>query len=99
MTTGSRGRQMHDHKSLPGVPSSAWFPLLLAAVTLVCAPAAWPQAEPALPALSADQVVQRLMEKNQERAAELCSTMSASVAIAWSIAASPPLRMRRWKWK
>src|SRR5271156_1866901 len=68
MTTGSRGRQMQDHKPLPRVPSSAWFPLLLAAVTIVCAPAAWSQAQPALPALTSEQVVQHLMEKNQERA-------------------------------
>ena len=38
---------------------------------LVCAPAAWPQGQPSLPVLSADQVVQQLMEKNQERAAAL----------------------------
>src|SRR5271156_291615 len=71
MTTGSRGRQMQDHKPLPRVPSSAWFPLLLAAVTIVCAPAAWSQAEPRLPAITSEQVVQRLMEKNQERAQSL----------------------------
>ncbi len=60
---------MQDHTSLPGVCSTARLPmLLLTAVTLVYAPAAWPQAEPALPALSAEQVVQRLMEKNRERA-------------------------------
>jgi hypothetical protein len=35
---------------------------------LACAPAAWPQGQPALPTLGADQVVQRLMEKNKERA-------------------------------
>ena len=35
------------------------------------AAAAWAQADPALPALTAEQVVQRLMEKNQERAAAL----------------------------
>jgi hypothetical protein len=62
---------MQDHKSLTGLPSSAWFPILLTAVTLVCAPAAWPQAEPALPALTSEQVVQHLMEKNQERAQSL----------------------------
>ncbi len=44
---------------------------MMVLATLACAPAAWPQAEPALPALSADQVVQHLMEKNQERAAAL----------------------------
>jgi hypothetical protein len=39
--------------------------------TLACAPAAWSQADPALPPLSAEQVVQHLMEKNGERAAGL----------------------------
>ena len=43
----------------------------LALVIGIYAPAAWPQADPALPTLSADQVVQRLMEKNQERAGAL----------------------------
>jgi hypothetical protein len=60
---------MQDHTSLPGVCSTAGLSmLLLTAVTLVCAPAAWPQAEPALPTLSAEQVVQQLMEKNRDRA-------------------------------
>ena len=45
--------------------------LAIVLVAWVCAPAAWPQADPALPALTADQVVQRLVEKNQERAAAL----------------------------
>jgi hypothetical protein len=45
--------------------------LVIALVVWVYVPAAWPQADPALPALTADQVVQRLMEKNQERAAAL----------------------------
>jgi hypothetical protein len=62
---------MQDHKSLAGVPSNVWRPFLLAAVTLVCAPAAWSQAEPRLPALTSEQVVQHLMEKNQERAQTL----------------------------
>lgn len=43
--------------------------LLLAAVA--SAPAAWPQAQPAPLALTSDQVVQHLMEKNRERAAAL----------------------------
>ena len=62
---------MQDHKSLAGVPSNVWRPFLLAAVTLVCAPTAWSQAEPRLPALTSEQVVQHLMEKNQERAQTL----------------------------
>jgi hypothetical protein len=62
---------MQDHKSLAGIPSNVWRPFLLTAVTLVCAPAAWSQAEPRLPALTSEQVVQHLMEKNQERAQTL----------------------------
>jgi hypothetical protein len=64
-TTGWRGRQMQNHASRGGTGSSSWFPMM---VLLACAPAAWPQGQPTVPALSADQVVQRLMEKNQERA-------------------------------
>jgi hypothetical protein len=67
-TTGSRGRQKQMSLRKTG-PKSWYFTMLLA--TLACAPAAWPQAEPAPPALSGDQVVQHLMEKNQERAAAL----------------------------
>src|SRR6202522_3386701 len=63
-TTGWRDRQVQNHPSLRGTVSSAWFPML---ALLACAPAAWPQAQPALPTLGADQVVQRLMEKNKER--------------------------------
>jgi hypothetical protein len=67
-TTGWRGRQVQNHASLRGTASSAWFPIL---AMLVCAPAAWPQGQPALPTLGADQIVQRLMEKNKERADSL----------------------------
>jgi hypothetical protein len=56
---------MRGHKMLSG--SRAWFPmLLLSTVTLLSPPTAWPQG--GLPALDAEQVVQRLMEKNKERA-------------------------------
>jgi hypothetical protein len=44
---------------------------VLVLLALACAPAAWPQGEPAPPALGAEQVVQRLMERNGERAAAL----------------------------
>src|SRR6202051_4361963 len=40
-------------------------------VMLACAPAAWPQGQPGLPVVGADEGVQQLMEKNQERAATL----------------------------
>jgi hypothetical protein len=49
------------------MPSSTWIVL----ATLACAPAAWSQAEPAPPALASEQVVQRLIERNLERAAAL----------------------------
>jgi hypothetical protein len=65
---GCRGRQIQNHAWLRGTRSSAWIPIML---LLVCAPAAWPQAQPSLPTLEADQVVQRLMEKNKERADSL----------------------------
>src|SRR3984885_4874610 len=57
MTTG-RGRHMRGY---------TWMVL----ATLACVPAAWSQTDPALPPLSAEQIVQHLMEKNGERAAGL----------------------------
>lgn len=65
---GWRDGQVQNHASLRGTLSSAWFPML---VLLVCAPAAWPQGQPGLPTLGAEQIVQRLMEKNKERADSL----------------------------
>jgi hypothetical protein len=64
-TTGWRNRQMHNRASVPGVGSGSWLAMVL---LLACSPAARPQGQPALPTLGADQVVQRLMEKNKERA-------------------------------
>jgi hypothetical protein len=49
---------------------SPWPPKILL-VLLAFVPAAWPQTEPAPPALGSEQIVQRLMERNQERAAAL----------------------------
>jgi hypothetical protein len=49
---------------------SSWLPKILL-ILLAFVPAAWPQADPAPPALDAKQIVQRLMERNQERAAAL----------------------------
>src|ERR1700683_1566536 len=57
MTTG-RGRHMRGY---------TWMVL----ATLACVPAGWAQTDPALPPLSAEQIVQHLMEKNGERAAGL----------------------------
>jgi hypothetical protein len=65
---GCQGRQIQNHAWLRGTRSRAWIPMM---VLLVCAPAAWPQGQPVLPTLEAGQVVQRLMEKNQERADSL----------------------------
>jgi hypothetical protein len=64
-TTGWPSRQVQNHASPHGAVSSTWFSIV---ALLICAPAAWPQTPAALPTLSADQVVQRLMEKNKERA-------------------------------
>ncbi len=69
-TTGRQGEQMQSQRSLRSRGPHSWFPMMLLA-TVACAPAAWPQAQAALPALDAEQVVQHLMEKNQERAAAL----------------------------
>jgi hypothetical protein len=65
MQTTGWNIQMHNHASVSGIGSRSWLPMVL---FLACAPAAWPQGQPALPTLDADQVVQRLMEKNKERA-------------------------------
>ena len=67
-TTGWRTTQMQDHASQRGTRSGSWLPMM---VLLACTPAAWPQAQPALPTLGADQVVQRLMAQNKERADSL----------------------------
>jgi hypothetical protein len=68
--TGRQSKQIQNHKLRYGMRAHFCLPATALAV-LVCAPAAWPQADPVLPILSADQVVQRLVEKNQERAAAL----------------------------
>lgn len=68
--TGRQSKPIQNHKSRRGMRSHFCLPAIALAVW-VCAPAAWSQADPALPALTADQVVQHLVEKNQERAAAL----------------------------
>jgi hypothetical protein len=63
----SRARHMRHRQSLIRIMPGAGVPVMLLMVLMLNgAPAAWPQG--VLPALSADQVVQRLMEKNEERA-------------------------------
>jgi hypothetical protein len=60
---------MENNRQLPRIGAGARVPVTLSiAVLLLCAPAARPQSEAVLPALGADQVVQRLLEKNKERA-------------------------------
>jgi len=60
---------MQDNRPLLRIEAGARLPVTLSiAVLLLCAPAACPQTEAALPALGADQVVQCLLEKNKERA-------------------------------
>jgi hypothetical protein len=60
---------MQDNRPLLRIEAGARLPVTLSIVVLLlCAPAACPQTEAALPALGADQVVQRLLEKNKERA-------------------------------
>ncbi len=68
--TGRQSKQIQNRKLRYGIRAHLCLPAI-ALVVWVCAPAAWPQPDPALPALTADQVVQRLVEKNQERAAAL----------------------------
>lgn len=68
--TGRQSKPIQNRRLRCGIRSNFCLSAI-ALVVWVYAPAAWPQADPALPALTADQVVQRLMEKNQERAAAL----------------------------
>src|ERR1700749_2116900 len=67
--TGRKSKPIQNPK-LSGICSN-FCRSAVALMVWVCAPGAWSQADPALPALTADQVVQHLMEKNQERAATL----------------------------
>jgi hypothetical protein len=58
---------MQDNRPLLRPRAGGKVPLSLALI-LLCVPAAWPQNGTPLPVLSVDQVVQRLLEKNKERA-------------------------------
>jgi hypothetical protein len=63
---------MQDNRPLLRIEAGARLRVTLSiALLLLCAPAACPQTEAALPALGAGQVVQRLLEKNEERAQNL----------------------------
>jgi hypothetical protein len=68
--TSWRGEQVQNNTSRSGTVLSSWLPKILL-ILLAFVPAAWPQAEPAPAVLGSQQIVQRLMEKNQERAATL----------------------------
>jgi hypothetical protein len=65
-----QGAQVQSNKSRSLIGLSSWLPKILL-ILLAFVPAGWPQAEPAPVALGSQQIVQRLMEKNQERAAAL----------------------------
>jgi hypothetical protein len=64
-----RYRPRGNDEPLQWAKAKFCYPMMM--VLLACAPVAWPQSQPALPALTADQVVQHLIEKNQERAVGL----------------------------
>jgi hypothetical protein len=65
-----QGAHVQSNESRSVIGLSSWLPKILL-ILLAFVPAAWPQAEPAPAALGSKQIVQRLMEKNQERAAAL----------------------------
>src|SRR5579859_187085 len=68
--TGRQGRTIQNRRLCRGRSLHVCL-AAFAVVIWVFAAAARAQSDPALPNLTADQVVQRLMEKNQERAAAL----------------------------
>jgi len=69
-TSSSGGRSMQNHRLRFGTGLKSRLSVMVLA-TLACASTAWPQGVPLVPALGADQVVQRLIEKNLERAEAL----------------------------
>src|SRR5579862_2336507 len=68
--TGRQSGMTQNRKLCRGRSSNIFLPAFALAVWVYAA-AAWAQSDPALPNLTADQVVQHLIEKNQERAAAL----------------------------
>jgi hypothetical protein len=69
-STGLRGKQMRNLRSLRAMAPHTRFSIA-ALLTMTCALPSWAQPEPAPPLLTAGQVVQRLIEKNRDRAAGL----------------------------
>ncbi len=68
--TGWQCVQAQNKEPWSGTGLCSWLPKIFL-ILLAFVPVAWPQAEPAPPALSSGQIVERLMERNQERAAAL----------------------------
>jgi hypothetical protein len=68
--TGRQSKTIQSYQLRRGIRPYSCL-LVIALALWACPPAAWTQANTATPALTAEQVVQRLVEKNQERAAAL----------------------------
>jgi hypothetical protein len=68
--TGPQSKPIQNRKLRYGIRSHFFLPAIVLAAW-IGPPAVWAQVDSALPVLTADQVVQRLVEKNQERAAAL----------------------------
>ncbi len=68
--TGRQSKTIQNYQSRDGILPYFCLPVIALAVW-VCPHAAWTQANTGVPALTAEQVVQHLVEKNQERAAAL----------------------------
>src|ERR1700677_3119541 len=68
--TGWQGIGSQSNRLQEAIERGSWLPKILL-VLLAFVPVAWPQSEPAPATLDSEQIVQRLMERNQERAAAL----------------------------
>jgi hypothetical protein len=68
--TGWGRTQVPNNRLRSGTGVSCWLPKMLL-IVLAFVPAAWPQSGPAPAGIDSQQIVQRLMERNQERAAAL----------------------------
>jgi hypothetical protein len=68
--TGRQSETIRNYQLRHGMRPYFYLPVIVLAVW-ACPHAAWTQTNPAVPALTAEQVVQHLVEKNQERAAAL----------------------------
>jgi hypothetical protein len=68
--TGWQGSGARKSRLQDTIELDFWLPKVLL-ILLVFVPAAWPQSESVPAVLDSDQIVQRLMKRNQERAAAL----------------------------